>query len=319
MRSKLSINAAALQMSQRFDADESAVLARELESIEKVVTQVRYPDLKSLLFVPLISGIDPGAETYTWRLQDKVGSAKIMANRGDDLPRVDISMSENYTPIRTIGNKFDYTTQELRAFNLARARGSSIALDQERAKAARLMIDRQIDSMVASGVSAVSGLTGFLNNTNVNIIAPAVGGWATATPGQMLQDLQKLEKAVYTQSKEMMPADTILLPLNQYALAAQTPLGVNNDKTVLQFFLANALSVKNVEPWYLLTNAGAGGSVDRAVAYRRDVMVCGAVVPLLFEQQPPQARDLGFDIPCEARCGGTVVRFPLGMAYMDSL
>ena len=80
-RRKVDIYAAAFRRNERFDADESAVLARQLESIEKVVSQVRYPDLKALQFVPLIPGIDPGAETYTWRLQDKVGVADRMELR----------------------------------------------------------------------------------------------------------------------------------------------------------------------------------------------------------------------------------------------
>ncbi len=319
MRTKLSMIHAALAMSQRFDADESAVLARQLESIEKVVTQTIYPELKALMFVPLIAGVDPGADIYTWQRSDMVGEAKLMANRGGDLPRVDMSLNENYVPIRTVGDKYDYTTQELRAFQLAKARGGSIQLDVERARIARLMIDRKIDAMVTSGESSVSGLTGFVNNSNVTIIAPTAGAWSTATAPQILQDMQKLEKQVYTQSNEALPATTMLLPLNQFAIASQTPLGVNSDKTVLQFFLANSLSIKEVLPWYKLTNAGAGGSIDRAVAYRRDPMVVGAVVPLLFEQQPPQPRDLGFDIACEARCGGCVVKMPLGMAYLDSI
>ncbi len=158
----------------RLDADESAVLARELESIEKIVTETRYPELKALLYVPLIVGVDPGAETYTWRRSDKVGTAKVIANRADDLPRVDISLTENYVPIRGVGNVYDYTVQELRAFKLAKSRGSSISLDQERAKSARLFIERKIDAMVATGEPDIAAITGMINNSSVNIITPVL-------------------------------------------------------------------------------------------------------------------------------------------------
>ncbi len=318
MGRKLNMIVNALAAGERFDADESAVLARELESIEREVTKTIYPELRGLQYVPMIPGIDPGSATYTWRRSDMVGKAKVMANRGDDIPRVDVSIGENYTPIRTVAQMYDYTTDELRAFALAKSRGSNLQLDTARAEAARLLIARELDEIVSIGIASIAGITGFINNGDVGIIA-ATAAWSTLTPQGILADLQRMERQVFTQSKEVLPADTIYLPLAQYALVAQTPLGVNNDKTVLDFFLKNSMTIKAVMPWYRLTNAAVGSVTDRAVAARRDPAVAGAVVPLLFLAQPPQARGLGFDIPCEAKCGGTVVKQPLGMTYMDGV
>jgi hypothetical protein len=311
------LNLAAIRSVARFDADESGVLARELESIERVVTLQAYPELKSLDLVPLIPGVDPGAETYTWRHADGVGKAKVIANMSEDIPSVDISIDENYVPVRTIATQYHFTVQELRAFLLAKAKGSNIQLDTARAEQARRLIARLVDEIVAIGVAAVPNLTGFLNNGNVSITA-AAGVWAGMTPQQILADIQKLERKVITQSMEVFSADVLVVPINQYALLSQ-PLGVNNDHSIKDFILENALSIKSIIPWNRLTNAAAGGATDRAVAYKRDVTVAGAIVPLMFEAQPPQAHGLRFDVACEARCGGTVVRQPLGMAYMDGV
>jgi hypothetical protein len=306
-------------LAARFDAGETAVMARELEHIEQQVTEVLYPDLYAMDFIPLIPGVDAGAEIYTWRQEDLVGEAKVIANRGEDLPTVDISLTENYVPIRSIGNSYSYTTQELRRFAEMKARGSSIQLDVERAKKAREFIERKTDAVLFGGESGVTGLTGFANNTNVNLQTPAFGSWATATAQQILADLQLAERTVFTQSKQRLMADTILLDPVSYALAAQTPLGVNNDHTCLRFFLESAMSVKTVRPWWRLSTADAGGTGPRMICYKRDLSVLGGLVPLVFQAQPPQPRGLEFVIPAEARVGGTVVKRPLGVLYMDSL
>lgn len=305
----------------RFDAGESVYLARELESIDRTLYETKYPDLRALDFVPVIGGVDPGAELYTWRLLDWQGMAKMLAGKANDLPEADATQSENYTPIRGFGAKYSYSVQDLRRIAQAARNGSSVQLDRERARAAKMMVDRKIDDVICFGEANAGGITGLLNNSNIPLVTPITGAWTggVTTAAQMLADLQKLEKAVYTNSKGMMPADTLLLPLDQYAVVAQTPLGTNNDKTVLQFFLANALSIKTVEPWYKLALANAARNGPRAVAYRRDTMVVGALAPLLFETQPPQPVGMNFEVPCEARCGGTVVRYPFACAYMDSI
>lgn len=312
------MNRYAHALAARFDAGETAVTARELEHIEQQVTEVLYPDLYAQDFVPLIPGVDAGAEVYTWRQEDYVGEAKVVANRGDDLPSVDVSLTENYHPIRTVGDKYSYTTQELRRFAEMKARGSSIQLDVERAKKAREFIERKIDAMLTTG-DTPTGIKGIANNSNVTLGTLPFGSWTTATAQQILADLQYLERTVYTQSKQRLMADTMLLDPESYAIAMQTPLGVNNDHTVMAFFLASAMSVKTVRPWWRLSTADAGGTGKRAIAYKRDVTVLGSLIPLIFQAQPPQARGLEFEIPCEARCGGVVVKRPLGVLYADGL
>jgi hypothetical protein len=74
-----------------------------------------------------------------------------------------------------------------------------------------------------------------------------------------------------------------------------------------------------VESWPLLSTADAGRTGPRAVAYKRSVDVAGAVVPLAFQSQPPQAQGLEWLIPCEGVCGGAAVKQPLGMYYRDGL
>jgi hypothetical protein len=235
--------------------------------------------------------------------------------------------------VKTIGVSYGYTVDELRAFALAMKRGGNISLEQERALAARHFIDRKVDEVLSIGIAETAStnapIVGLTNNGNVNLVSAVAGSWGTvaspsATPQQMLQDLFAMERTVFVQSKQTAVANSILLPPDAYALCSTTPLGTNNDKTVLDFFKANSMckaqTGKDIEvrAWYRLTTAGSGG-VQRAVCYMKDPMVLGGVLPIPFEQLPPQPHNASFTIPCKAACGGTVIKYPLACVYMDSI
>lgn len=44
-----------------------------------------------------------------------------------------------------------------------------------------------------------------------------------------------------------------------------------------------------------------------------------AIVPVQFESLPAQAVSLHYSVPCHARVGGTIIRRPLSMVYVDTL
>lgn len=310
-----------LPLTTRFDAGESIVIARSLDHVEQRLTEVMYTELRALKYVPTIPGVDPGAQSYTFLVMDRVGQAAAAAERGRDLPRSDVFLTENTSAIKPYGASYAYTTQELRAIALAASRGVNIQLDVARAETAAKMIARKIDSTVAFGDSVDTRIKGFLNNANVTL-GSAVGTWDTLTPEQLLAELFALANQQVIVSKEIFTPDTILLPTAQHLLVGTTPYGTAGLKTVLQFFneaMSNMGRRIEVASWPLLSTADASRTGPRAVAYLRNVDVAGAIVPLAFQAQPPQAQGLEWLIPCEGVCGGAAVKQPLGMYYRDGL
>ena len=309
------------QLATRFDAGESVVSARSLDHVEQKITEVMYAELRALKLVPTIPGIDPGAKTYTFMVMDRVGQAEPSSERGKDLPRADVFLTENTSGIKSYGAQYGYTTQELREIAMAASRGVNIQLDVARAESAAKMIARKIDNVVAFGDPIDTRIKGFLNNASVTVDA-AVGTWSGLTPEQLLAELYALANQQVIVSKEIFSPDVILLPTTQHLLVGTTPYGTAGLKTVLQFFneaMANMGRHVTVESWPLLSTADAGRTGPRAVAYKRSVDVAGAVVPLAFQSQPPQAQGLEWLIPCEGVCGGAAVKQPLGMYYRDGL
>jgi hypothetical protein len=55
------------------------------------------------------------------------------------------------------------------------------------------------------------------------------------------------------------------------------------------------------------------------VAFIRDPQVVGAVIPLEYSPQPAQQIGLKYDVPVVARCGGAIIRYPVGVVYGDGI
>lgn len=294
---------------RRWDANETAAFARQLEDIDAQIYRKVYPELKGTLLVPAKTDINPGAEDYTYRVFDFVGQSKVIANYADDLPRVDVQGREVTNKLFGHGASYGYSIQDMR-----RSAMMSVSLDVERAMAVREVIARKNDAIIAFGESTV-GVKGFLNNADVSLVSPATGTWSSATAEQIADDLFKMERAIIADSKGIEMADTALLPPSLFALASTKRLS-NTETTALEFFLKKSLGVKNVEHWYPLETAGSG-NVARIAMYRRDPSKVQCLLPLEFNQMPPQQKGLGFEINCDARCGGTIFRFPGSARYMD--
>lgn len=306
---------------ERLDAGETAVVARSLEHVEQSILETVVAELRSLRFIPTIGGIDPGARLYTWYRSTFVGEAARTGDLGRDLPRVDGSLQAQHTNIASYGAAYGFTVQELREIALAARNGLNIQLDTMRANKAAEVIARKIDNVVAFGDPEDATIKGALNAAEVSIGA-AAGVWSGLTAAQLMDELFAMANANLIVSKETMQPDTILLPTAQMLQVTRTPLGTNADRSVLSYFMEsmqNAQRPMNVASWPLLNTADAARTGPRAVAYKRDVNVVGAIVPMPFQSQPPQARDLEFVVPCEGICGGAAVKQPLGMYYVDGL
>lgn len=306
----------------RCDAGETAVVARALEHVEEQITEVIYAELKAATFVPAIGGIDPGASGYTWRQGDVVGEAKRSNGRGMDLPRADAKTEEFFSRIESYGASYGYTIQQLREVALAARRGVDLKLDQTYANAAAQMIARKIDNVIAFGDADSNGaIAGFLNNAQVAVQA-AAGVWSGLTATQLLAELFAMVNGVVVASKEVIVPDTILLPQVQLNIVSQTMMGVNSDRSVLSVFMQSQRDAGRpveVAAWPLLETANAARTGPRAVCYKRDASIAGSIVPLPFEAQAPQQQGLEIVVPCEGRCGGAVIKRPMGLVYRDGI
>ena len=307
------------------DAQENIFFARELESKKAKTYDVVKAPLKAFELLPVSTDAGPGAEAIVYEQYDMTGMATIIANYADDLPRADVKGKEFTARVRSIGNSYGYSLQEIRA-----ARHAGKPLEQRKANAA-VRAQREKWNRIAFYGDATHNLQGWLTNPNIpSTTAPADGGssattFASKTPVQIARDMHALCNSIVTLTNGAEQPDTLVLPLAQYSYIASTRMGDGSDVTILKHFLDTSPFIKSVEWANELDSAAlaAGGVTDFTgdimIAYRKDPDAVTLEMPVMFEQLPVQQDGLEYVVPCHSRIGGVIIYYPLSMSIMDGI
>lgn len=315
---------------QKEDAADSAFFARELEHVKTRVWEHQYPPRSSFELFPLSTEVDPGAEVIVWQEMDRVGVAKVIASYASDLPRVDIFGEENISKIRTVGDAFGYSNQDIRA-----ARFAGKPLETRKAEAAREAMDTTINNVAWFG-DRKNGLKGILETTNANLVvagtaaaSPNGTAWSSAsgkTVTEILIDLHNLYQASRTASNDVERVDTIVLPPDALGYINTQPRSTTSDTTVLEFFRRTHPDVREVRSAVELTSvpaanlpSGGASAANVAMAYSRSPDKLSHEIPMMFTMHAPQFRNLEQVIPCESRTGGVIVYRPVSISFMESV
>lgn len=310
--SRIAYLQSALENQIRLDAGESFFLARELIALEARAYDIKYAPRTWEMAIPADTSVDPGSDSTSYTMIDRVGTARVGGRYGDDAPRVDVFLSEFLNPVAPIFDAYGYNRKELRAAAKARR-----PLDTAKAMAAREGIEDQIDRLAWLGESQM-GFTGLANNAVVQTSTVITGNWSsTATGDQILADLNKLIMELYTNSLQTWEADTVALSPADYMIISQKPRATGTDRTVLEAFRAANPSITSVFATHRLTTAGAGGT-KRVIAYRKDPAVLELPLPIRFNQLPPEIRNFEYVINCEGVVGALKLRYPRAVRYMDA-
>ena len=94
---------AVLNSMERFDANESAFIARELTYLRSRVFERKYGEFLGRTLVPVDNSPPNGAESVNFKFSDHVGSAEIVHSDAEDLPSVARAM----TARRAVEQKID--------------------------------------------------------------------------------------------------------------------------------------------------------------------------------------------------------------------
>lgn len=324
---------------EHVDAAESAHVNRALTQVEQTVYATEFPPLESRKYIPVDMSDDPGAEWTSYVLLTRVGMAKLVTSRGQDLPKVTLFRKEYQRRYFNLGAQYDYTVDELRNAKFAAGRGGAFGpplnLDAEQALACREAIERAHDKVGALGSATSStipglsvgigmdvGVLGLLNQTNAGSYTPATGAagstaWSLKTPDEKLADLVGLFASMEASTYKTFVPDTILLPVTQFRNAAGRRMGDGSDASVINVFNKMFPQV-TVDSWNYCTGAGAAG-VDRAVAFINDPRRVKLKISIDFEQSPVEYRNRMFKTDCIGRTAGVVSQYPVSIMYMDGI
>ncbi|WP_367346455.1 DUF2184 domain-containing protein [Stenotrophomonas bentonitica] len=287
--------------------------------IEPGIYRSVYPDVQYRSLVPVDTSGSEFATSVTYFSQDQYGKADWINGNSDDIPKAGTTRSKFETPVYTAGIGYGYGWEEI-----GRAQMLGINLSTEDASAARRASEEMVDRVALVG-DATKGFTGLFNATGVTPVAAPTGNWTTATPDQIVGDMNQSLLNVFNGTNTASIADRLLLPWSRYLLIATRKMSDNSDMTILQWFLAN--NVYTVQTGQLLTvrgqrglDAAGVGGVPRLVAYRYDPNVLKLHMPMPHRFLPAwQSGPLRWDIPGVMRLGGLDVRLPKEVVYLDGI
>lgn len=289
---------------------------RQLEKISKKVFDIAKIQVKGLSFVaPIADDIRPYDEVYTVREREFVGKAKRIGYAQSDgkLPTANVKLREGSVGFASYGDSYFWTVDEVAA---AQANGRDLKSD--RAEAARDVLQRQLDEVISLGDSdaGLTGLTNLSGTSTVTIPATGTGskkGWQTKTGAQMYTDLVAMVREVRMTTSDLRSVKRIILPLEAYDIADTTRFNDYDNRSVLEVFQSR----RNVEvtSWERLDGIGTG----RAIAYDPDPALVGLLLPVPFEQLPPQQDGFVWTVNCRNKTGGVITREPKTIVYADDL
>lgn len=306
-----------------FDASPQAALGfvvSQTSHIEPGVFARRYPDITYMDNVPLDFSANQWAKSVTYYSSDKRGSAKWFTGKARDFPFVDTEMAKFDTPVHMAAVGYKYDLEEI---NQARMLG--IALDSDRAAAARRAYEEMCEGVAYTG-DAAHGWKGLLNYTGITTVASANGAggsplWANKTADEITQDVNNLLTGIFTASLTIEMADTLLLPIATLALLGSRRID-NTTMTVLDYIRANNIFTQTtgrpltIKALRQLDTAGAGGT-KRVIAYSKSPDVLKMHIPMPLQFLTPEMELLEVVVPGIFRLGGVDIRRPGAVRYFD--
>lgn len=295
-----------------FDAGTNAYYTRQLEAIRQQILEVQYGPLKAAEMIPMKTDIHEGAEAYTYRVEDGVGTAALVADMADDGPTVDVNGEEVTSRIRSARNKYVYTVQDVRNSALA-----GRDMPAGKARVARKAVAQTMDNvfLLGDGTPKFLGLRGLFELASTNTKALATGGsgstaWSTKNADEILADMHAQCDEIYVDTKEVFVATDMILPLAEYQRIGRMRIGPDTSETVLAHFLKTRAAMG--QP----VNVTASSKLTtKIVTYCKNPDVLEGLLPIAFEQFPPQYAGPRIITDCHGRIGGVVLYQPLAVCY----
>lgn len=318
----------------KFDAAESVFVERALLWVESETYNTMFPPLEARKYVPTDNKSPAGAKFTSYKQYTRTGIARLITERGADLPNAGIFVKEFFHQFYAVGASYQYDYLDLLAAAMASENGGPpLNLDLEGALAAREAIEKKLDLIAALGSASYGafgaeseadvGMVGLLNLPNANTYVIATGGgggttWASKTPDEVIADLVGIVAAQISGTFKVFVPNTILLPISQYETIMGRSMGDGRSDTILSYFLHTTKHIKECDSWMYLTGIGSGSS-DRMVCYNKDPRFVRHMIAMEFTQLPPQLEKMTYETACLAKTAGVVSPYPLSVSYGDGI
>lgn len=294
---------------------------RELEFVESEIFRIEYPEklMASGMLIPITSKAGPGANTYSYKMLDRIGAAKIINSYAKDFKRIALTGKKVDQTIKSIGDSYGFNFQEIRS-----AREAGVSIETENAIAAREALDDLKEEIGFSGdqEADLKGFNELVESYGTEVIIPADGtgsskAFSNKDGDKIVRDLSSLVEAIIDVTNGREKPDTILLPLVQHTLITTKRMPDIN-MTVAKYFLENNPWINSLVPYYKMKGAGDSLS-DRMIAYKKDPSKVHYEMPVIMENLPNKQTPTETEFYLHGRVAGIIMKRPLSTAFADEI
>ncbi len=296
----------------------------QFHNIEAQVYARKYPSYDYAAIIPVVTEGSEWARGTLFRSSDVAGEAKFLSGAANDIPYADVTRAQHLQPFEMAGIGFHWTLDEL---NVAALEGRNIGT--EKADGAKKVAEQLLWRTAMSGNTGLNW-TGLVNDANVTATnAPNDGTssartFASKTADQVLRDINDQIVGITTDTLETELADTVLLPTTVFQTLAARRMG-DTTMTILEFVRQNnAYTAQTNQPLTIralrtLETAGASGT-KRMITYLRDPTVLRFHLPMPHRFLAPfQKSSMSWEVAGIMRTGGTEIRLPKAVRYLDAI
>jgi len=318
---------------------EGVFFQRQLEHIQAQSYDVLYPELMGRNCFSTNTEGGEGINTITYRSYDKRGEAQIIAGKATDLPRADIDGKEYSISVKTIGNAYGYSRQELAA-----SRVTGMPLDARKAEAARKAYEEKVNQVIWFGAEKdnLSGLFGGVAGapwatSTRSVVAPAAAGsnstvWGVdKTPDEVIADLTSACAKMYAETKKIFRPDMIIMSVEKKQYLMNTPRSIHSDVSIMDWFLKNNMFIKSADQIKDINEVAGIYKADASGFDSASESVEGFTViasgesnmrlrePFPYVHLPVQYAGLEFEINCYGRFAGLEVIYPAAIQHFHNV
>lgn len=280
-------------------------------TIQEVFT-FEYPQTKwaSGLLAPISFSENPGASSYAYHMVDQVGEAEIVSPMATDIPTAEATGELTTGVIQTVACKIQFSTQDMRAANMAQMMGFPYDGVQLKVSAAMEIHERKIDKLIRQGLASAS-LYGYTTHPGILSFALPTGAWANpaTTAAQIVSDFSALRAYQAVQTNGVESADTAVFPLDVWSRLSGTQNSAASDLTILAYLKLSNPDITLWEVDFGMATAGVGAT-SVGILYNRNATKARAIMPLRLQPLPVEARGLVLEIVMESRFGGVMAPKP---------
>lgn len=228
---------------------------------------------------------------------------------------LDIGKTPN--PLTLWGMQIGWTIPELES-----AQRLGRPVDAQKFDGMQLKHNMDCDEQVYIG-DPVINVPGLVNSSAVTATNAVTGNWGTATPAQILADVNAMLNNVWEGSAFAVCPDKVLMPPLKFSLLVSTLISSAGNISVLEFIKKNSIcnSINgrelDIQPVKWLTGRGASGA-DRMVAYSNNRnYVRWPMVPL--QRTPLEYRGIHQLTTYFGRLGVVEFVYPETLGYVDGI